>query len=70
MDLSKGWKPLCKFLDVPIPDEPFPMANDAKAAGAKATEVLLKAFGAWVGIFLAVSTCVYARSWLWRNKLS
>jgi len=23
-----GWEPLCKFLDVPIPNQPFPQAND------------------------------------------
>ncbi|KAJ4397444.1 hypothetical protein N0V93_001672 [Gnomoniopsis smithogilvyi] len=32
MELSEGWEPLCKFLDVPIPNEPFPRANDAAAA--------------------------------------
>lgn len=24
---SDGWEPLCQFLDVPIPDEPFPHVN-------------------------------------------
>ena len=23
-----GWEPLCAFLDVPVPDEPFPRTND------------------------------------------
>jgi len=23
-----GWQPLCDFLDVPLPDEPFPRTND------------------------------------------
>ena len=68
MDLSEGWESLCKFLDVPIPDEPFLRANDAKAADAYATEVILKAFCVWVGIFSAVGTTVYAASWLWRNQ--
>lgn len=26
--LTDGWEPLCKFLDVPVPDEPFPHFND------------------------------------------
>ena len=26
---SDGWEPLCKFLNVPIPDEPYPHLNDA-----------------------------------------
>ena len=29
-DVAEGWGPLCSFLDVPIPDRPFPRLNDAK----------------------------------------
>ena len=28
-DLKDGWEPLCKFLNVPIPDEPIPRCNVA-----------------------------------------
>ncbi len=27
-DVKEGWGPLCVFLDVPVPDEPFPRSND------------------------------------------
>ena len=27
---EQGWEPLCKFLGVPVPDEPFPHVNDTK----------------------------------------
>jgi len=27
-DVREGWAPLCRFLDVAIPDEPFPRLND------------------------------------------
>ncbi|CAE7680263.1 unnamed protein product [Symbiodinium necroappetens] len=27
-DVKEGWEPLCKFLEVPVPDEPFPNVND------------------------------------------
>lgn len=27
-DVRQGWEPLCRFLDVPVPDEPFPHIND------------------------------------------
>ncbi|RKS71821.1 hypothetical protein BZB76_4631 [Actinomadura pelletieri DSM 43383] len=27
-DVSQGWSPLCDFLAVPIPDEPFPQSNE------------------------------------------
>ncbi|MBW4573892.1 MAG: hypothetical protein KME08_01255 [Aphanothece sp. CMT-3BRIN-NPC111] len=26
--VKEGWKPLCRFLDVPVPDQPFPHLND------------------------------------------
>ncbi|KAF2217183.1 hypothetical protein CERZMDRAFT_108995 [Cercospora zeae-maydis SCOH1-5] len=30
LDVKDGWEPLCKALDKPIPDVPFPKLNDAK----------------------------------------
>ena len=27
-DVKDGWEPLCNFLDMPIPDKPFPNVND------------------------------------------
>lgn len=27
-DVAQGWGPLCAFLDVPVPDQPFPRRND------------------------------------------
>jgi hypothetical protein len=27
-DVAEGWAPLCAFLDVPVPDHPFPRVND------------------------------------------
>jgi hypothetical protein len=27
-DVAEGWAPLCAFLDVPVPDQPFPRVND------------------------------------------
>lgn len=28
-EVADGWEPLCAFLGVPVPDEPFPHVNDA-----------------------------------------
>lgn len=28
--LDQGWEPLCKFLDKPVPDVPFPRVNDTE----------------------------------------
>jgi hypothetical protein len=63
MDLGEGWGPLCKFLGVPVPDEPFPRTNDAVAADRYATKVLLKVFAVWVGIFSVAGAMVYILWW-------
>jgi hypothetical protein len=35
-DIKQGWEPLCTFLDVPVPDKPFPRLNDrASFAGTR-----------------------------------
>jgi len=36
--VSEGWAPLCQFLDVPIPDEPFPHVNDRAAFTERISE--------------------------------
>jgi hypothetical protein len=28
-EVTRGWEPLCAFLEVPVPDEPFPWENDS-----------------------------------------
>lgn len=30
-DVKQGWEPLCRFLNVPVPDKPFPRLNDTQA---------------------------------------
>jgi hypothetical protein len=37
-EVSQGWEPLCEFLGVPVPDEPFPWVNKGFAEG----EALIK----------------------------
>ncbi len=29
-EVKQGWEPLCEFLEVPVPDTPFPHLNDGK----------------------------------------
>jgi hypothetical protein len=33
-DVKEGWAPLCRFLEVPIPDQPFPRLNDTATTQA------------------------------------
>ena len=30
-EVKQGWEPLCEFLDVPVPSQPFPRHNDSAA---------------------------------------
>lgn len=30
-DVREGWEPLCAFIGVPVPDEPFPQVNEREA---------------------------------------
>lgn len=56
-DVREGWGPLCAFLDVPVPDLPFPNKNERKSF--KRVISLLKLFN-WllpvlmIGIILAI----------------
>ncbi|EEP81122.1 conserved hypothetical protein [Uncinocarpus reesii 1704] len=36
--VKEGWEPLCKFLEVPVPDEPFPRLNDRASYWQKMTK--------------------------------
>jgi hypothetical protein len=38
-DVAEGWGPLCAFLGVPVPDEPFPHVNDAAWMARRITAV-------------------------------
>jgi len=33
-DVREGWTPLCRFLEVPVPGEPFPHLNDTESTQA------------------------------------
>jgi len=33
-EAKQGWDPLCKFLDVPVPDAPFPRVNSREEMAA------------------------------------
>jgi hypothetical protein len=59
MDLHEGWKPLADFLGVPVPDMPFPRANDAAEADALARRVLLTAGLSWAAILAAAGVAAW-----------
>jgi hypothetical protein len=39
-DVRQGWEPLCEFLDVEVPDEPFPHLNDSESLQRRMGELM------------------------------
>jgi hypothetical protein len=46
-DVREGWEPLCRFLDVPVPAEPLPHANDRETFLGRVIDGALAALQAW-----------------------
>jgi Sulfotransferase domain len=45
--VSDGWEPLCEFLGVPVPDQPFPRVNDSAQFGERLIDGALLALREW-----------------------
>jgi hypothetical protein len=45
--VSEGWEPLCEFLEVPVPDTPFPHLNDSKGFVDRIVDGALIAVQEW-----------------------
>ncbi|PTB69299.1 hypothetical protein BBK36DRAFT_1110273 [Trichoderma citrinoviride] len=69
MELSQGWGPLAKFLDMPVPDGPFPHANDGEAMEKFAKSVFRTAMLIWVGILSGTGMLAWAGVGAWRRSL-
>lgn len=63
-DVKEGWEPLCKILDLPIPDQPFPRANEQAAMKELARELQWQVLYRWgmilAGLCIAVGGLVFA----------
>ena len=45
--VGEGWAPLCEFLEVDVPDEPLPHANDRATFLGRVMDGALAALTAW-----------------------
>ncbi|KAF8847516.1 hypothetical protein BDZ45DRAFT_780148 [Acephala macrosclerotiorum] len=52
-NVKDGWGPLCEILNVPIPDEPFPHANDKLAVQTTFKALIKEAVMRWLLLLLA-----------------
>ena len=66
-EVREGWGPLCEFLGVPEPDEPFPHLNDA--AGMRRGIRMLRALSVAVPTFLGLLACALLFSLLRRSRV-
>jgi hypothetical protein len=46
-EVGEGWEPLCEFLEVEVPAEPLPHANDRETFLARVTDGAIDALHAW-----------------------
>ncbi len=49
-NVKDGWEPLCKILNCPVPDEPFPRANDKNAMHEFFESIIKKSIMRWLQI--------------------
>jgi Sulfotransferase domain len=50
-NVAEGWEPLCKILNVPVPDEPFPRINDKDQVQKDIQGLVIKGVIGWLQIF-------------------
>ncbi|KEY74475.1 hypothetical protein S7711_04510 [Stachybotrys chartarum IBT 7711] len=66
MELSDGWNPLCKLLNLPIPEEPFPQVNDSEAVEGLQMTILKEAGVRWLAITTGAGALGYTA---WRYAI-
>ena len=58
--VDQGWEPLCRFLDVPIPETDFPNVNDREELRKTYSNVTMVAYFLLVATVLLVAGLIYA----------
>ena len=53
--VKEGWEPLCTFLDVPVPDAPFPHVNDRETMLKRFKQMRLALIGLPVGLAMVAT---------------
>jgi hypothetical protein len=67
VELGDGWAPLCKILGKPIPDTPFPRANDTEALKGLTSQIFMEAGSRWAGIISVIGACAGGVWWLCKS---
>ena len=65
-DVRDGWEPLCKILDVPVPEGiEFPRSNDAAFTEDFFKRQVVKGFVSWFGVLGAAGALAAGVWWRW-----
>jgi Sulfotransferase domain len=56
VNVKDGWEPLCKILDCPIPNEPFPYLNDKGEMKRGWAKTYRAGAARWLELFLTPFT--------------
>lgn len=67
VNLGDGWEPLCNFLGKPIPQEPYPQANEREAAAREGKKIFAKCLVVWTGLFSVAGVGIYAGVRIWKR---
>ncbi|KAI1334584.1 hypothetical protein F5Y15DRAFT_285137 [Xylariaceae sp. FL0016] len=69
-NVSEGWEPLCKILNVPVPDRPFPHNNNKNDAGKTFRDHIIAGLLSWIFVLSVFSLGIwYAKGW-YRQRFS
>ena len=60
MSVKDGWEPLCKFLNKPVPDAPFPRANESAAVARIMPRAVMKVFAMWLALGAGITSVAWA----------
>ena len=61
-DVTQGWEPLCEFLELPVPGDPFPNVNDSKEFVERVVDGALATLQEWRNTSDVSSTASLASS--------
>ena len=67
-NVKDGWEPLCKILNCPVPDEPFPRANDTESMKEFFEKIVVASLVRWMQIFAVSGAAVAVGWWAWKQR--
>lgn len=66
-DVKDGWGPLCKILNMPVPDVPFPHVHDAGTIRKEIAGYVNIAIRRWL-LILSLGSATVLTTWVWWRR--